>query len=62
MNNTAVGTNAGRDTTGSHNIYMGADVAGTATDANTMRLGLPFDATTGAGQNKTFMPAWRGQC
>jgi hypothetical protein len=59
--NTAVGANAGAaNTTGSHNIYVGAEVGGTSGDANTMRLGLPFNATTGAGQSKTFVAGIAG--
>jgi hypothetical protein len=59
--NTAVGSRAGHDnTTGSDNIYLGANVRGTATDANTMRLGLPYNGTTGTGQNKTFIAGIAG--
>jgi hypothetical protein len=59
--NTAVGIRAGHNnTTGSDNIYLGADVQGTAADANTTRIGLPYNATTGAGQNKTFVAGIAG--
>ncbi|MGE0811948.1 MAG: hypothetical protein AB7O28_03255 [Vicinamibacterales bacterium] len=54
--NTALGFQAGYGvTTGSHNVLLGAGVTGTASDANTMRLGLPYDGTTGTGQNRTFI-------
>jgi hypothetical protein len=46
--------------TGSHNIYVGADVTGTAADANTMRLGLPYDSGTGVGQSQTFIAGIHG--
>jgi hypothetical protein len=59
--NTAVGLNAGAaNATGSHNVYLGADVGGSAADANTMRLGLPFNVTSGAGQNRTFIAGVAG--
>jgi hypothetical protein len=59
--NTALGSNAGLNaTTGSHNIYLGADVQGTAADVNTLRLGLPYDSGTGAGQNRTFLAGVAG--
>jgi hypothetical protein len=59
--NTAVGATAGNAvTTGSHNIFLGADVIGTAADANTMRLGLPFNASTGEGQTRTFVAGVAG--
>jgi hypothetical protein len=58
--NTAVGSRAGEsNTTGSDNIYLGAGVTGTA-DANTTRIGLPFNATTGVGQNKVFVAGISG--
>jgi hypothetical protein len=59
--NTALGLFAGMNaTTGSHNIYLGANVAGVAADAHTMRLGLPFDQPSGTGQNRTFMAGVAG--
>jgi hypothetical protein len=59
--NTAVGLNAGAaNTSGSHNLYVGADVRGTSADANTMRLGLPFNPSTGEGQNRTFVAGVAG--
>jgi hypothetical protein len=59
--NTAVGNRAGENnTTGSHNIFLGADVVGSAADANTLRLGLPFDGATGAGQNRAFIAGVAG--
>ena len=57
--NTAVGFNAGANVTiGSHNVYLGADVAGAAADANTMRLGRPYDGAS--GQNRTFIAGVHG--
>jgi hypothetical protein len=57
--NVAIGANAGTaTTTASDNIFVGADVTGTATDANTIRIGLPFNA--GTGQNKTFIAGITG--
>ncbi|MEZ5290148.1 MAG: hypothetical protein R2745_03620 [Vicinamibacterales bacterium] len=54
--NAALGYAAGRENTGgSYNIYLGAGVTGGASDANTMRLGLPYNGTTGEGQNRTFV-------
>ena len=38
----------------------GADVGGSSADANTMRLGLPFNAATSQGQNKTFIAGIHG--
>jgi hypothetical protein len=52
-NNTGVGWEAGRDALGSHNIFLGANVYGTAADNNTMRLGTPYDGTN--GQTQTFI-------
>jgi hypothetical protein len=51
--NTGVGFGAGDHALGSHNIFLGAQVSGTANDTNTMRLGLPYDGTN--GQNQTFI-------
>jgi hypothetical protein len=53
--NTGVGNYAGYNALGSDNIFLGAFVEGTAADNNTMRLGLPYDGTTGFGQNQTFI-------
>jgi hypothetical protein len=59
--NTAVGDRAGLNaTTGSYNVYLGAGVWGIPTDTNTMRLGLPYDSGTGAGQNRTFIAGIHG--
>ena len=41
-------------------MLLGADVTGNAADANTMRLGLPYDSGTGAGQNRTFVAGIHG--
>ena len=58
---TALGFNAGFNATdGSHNVFLGADVVGTAADAHTMRLGLPYDSGSGAGQNQTFIAGIHG--
>jgi hypothetical protein len=60
-NNTAVGLDAGvGNTTGSENIYLGANVQGGAADANTTRIGQPYNATSGAGQNKVFVAGIAG--
>ncbi len=57
--NTAVGYRAGAAaTTGWSNIFIGSGVAGTAADANTIRIGFPYDGTN--GQNKTFIAGIRG--
>lgn len=53
--NTAMGLSAGADATGSFNIYVGAEQRGIAGESNTMRLGLPYNGTTGAGQDQTFI-------
>jgi hypothetical protein len=59
--NTAVGDRAGLNaTTGSYNVYIGAGTHGTGADANTMRLGLPYDGAIGAGQNRTFIAGIHG--
>jgi hypothetical protein len=59
--NTAFGLGAGSAPSGGvYNVYLGAHVAGTATDANTMRLGLPYDGSTGAGQTRTFIAGIHG--
>jgi hypothetical protein len=58
---TAIGFNAGLNATdGAHNVYLGADVVGEAADANTMRLGVPFDSGTGAGQTRAFIAGIHG--
>ncbi|MEZ5293349.1 MAG: hypothetical protein R2745_19860 [Vicinamibacterales bacterium] len=55
-NNAAFGFQAGANaTTGSFNVFLGSNVYGTAADTNTMRLGLPYNGVTGAGQNRTFV-------
>ena len=59
-NNTAVGYNAGRDATGSFNVFLGAYVPGTGADTHTMRLGLPYDGAAGTGQNRTFIAGVAG--
>jgi hypothetical protein len=52
--NTALGQLTGSNaTTGSYNVFIGAGVQGTATETNTIRLGLPYDGTN--GQNQTFI-------
>lgn len=54
--NTAVGYQAGSNaTTGSSNIFLGTSVTGVPSDGNTLRIGLPYDAATGSGQNRAFM-------
>jgi hypothetical protein len=59
--NTAIGDNAGAfATSGSYNVYVGADVFGVADEANTMRLGLPYDGSTGQGQSQTFVAGIHG--
>jgi hypothetical protein len=59
--NTAFGLGAGgAATTGAYNVYLGAHVSGDAADANTMRLGLPYDSGTGAGQTRTFVAGIHG--
>jgi hypothetical protein len=50
----------GAATTGSYNVFLGANVEGTAADTNTMRLGLPYQAGFGVGQNRTFIAGIRG--
>lgn len=60
IGNTAVGHVAGINATGSFNVFLGANVDGTAADTNTMRLGLPYDSGTGAGQNRTFIAGIHG--
>jgi hypothetical protein len=40
-------------TTGNYNLFLGANVTGTASDTNTIRIGLPYDGTN--GQNQTFI-------
>jgi hypothetical protein len=53
--NTAVGYRSGAAaTTGWSNIFIGSGVAGTAADANTIRIGLPYDGASG-GQNRAFI-------
>jgi hypothetical protein len=56
---TALGSYAGRSAvTGSFNIFIGSQVLGTASDANTIRIGIPYDASDPAdptGQNRTFV-------
>jgi hypothetical protein len=56
--NTAMGYAAGYNlgesgNSGSDNIFLGANVFGTAADNNTMRLGMPYDGTH--GQTQTFI-------
>ncbi len=59
--NAALGANAGvLATTGSYNVFLGAYVNGTAADTNTIRIGLPYDAGTGVGQNQTFIAGIHG--
>lgn len=53
--NTAVGYAAGYFGGGSNNVFLGANVWGSPTDNNTIRLGLPYDTSTGDGQNRTFI-------
>jgi hypothetical protein len=60
-NNTAVGHGAGRRlVVGTHNVYLGAHVEGLNGEAHTMRLGLPYDATTASGQFRTFVAGIHG--
>ena len=47
-------------TTGSYNVFLGAAVAGTAADTNTIRIGLPYDGGAGVGQNRTFIAGIHG--
>jgi hypothetical protein len=47
-------------TTGTYNVFLGANALGTAADTHTMRLGLPYDSTGGAGQNRTFIAGIAG--
>jgi hypothetical protein len=59
--NVAVGAIAGSNvTTGSFNVFLGAWLNGDSTDTNTMRLGLPYDSASGAGQNRTFIAGSHG--
>ena len=59
--NVALGSWAGANaTTGHYNVFVGADVAGTPNDTNTIRVGLPYDSTTGAGQNQAFIAGVHG--
>jgi hypothetical protein len=58
--NIAFGHFAGSNAGGSHNVYLGAFVQGLASDAHTMRLGLPFDSASAVGQNRTFIAGVRG--
>ena len=56
--NTAVGLVAGESgVEGDFNIFIGAFVRGQPTDANTIRIGLPYGSGWGpeSGQNKTFI-------
>jgi hypothetical protein len=57
--NTALGFAAGSNAEiGSYNLFLGAEVAGTAADTNTIRIGLPYDGTS--GQNRTFIAGIHG--
>jgi hypothetical protein len=57
--NAAFGYGAGLwATTGAYNVFLGASVSGNPTDANTMRLGLPYSG--GIGQNRTFIAGIHG--
>jgi hypothetical protein len=57
----AVGIGAGFYATGSYNVFLGADVNGETADANTIRIGLPYDSLgAGTGQNRTFIAGIRG--
>ena len=61
--NTALGYNAGGSaTTGSYNLFLGAEVLGTAADTNTIRIGNTYNGgdTPPSGQNKTFIAGIRG--
>ncbi|MEZ5290564.1 MAG: hypothetical protein R2745_05750 [Vicinamibacterales bacterium] len=53
--NVAVGRRAGYNAQGSHTVFLGANVLGTTADANTIRIGLPYDGNTGEGQTQTFI-------
>jgi hypothetical protein len=57
--NTAIGIGAGRNSTvGNFNIFIGADVDGTASDTNTIRIGTPYwspNWNVYVGQNRTFI-------
>ncbi len=46
-------------TTGSYNVFLGADVTGTAADTNTIRIGLPYDGG-GTGRTETFIAGIHG--
>jgi hypothetical protein len=58
--NTALGRDAGYNAapTANFNLFLGAFVTGTASDTNTIRIGLPYDGTN--GQNQTFIAGIRG--
>src|SRR5204863_5270431 len=59
VQNAALGYHAGQDAaTGSYNVFLGANVTGTSSDANTIRIGLPYSG--GTGQNRTFIAGIRG--
>jgi hypothetical protein len=59
--NVALGYNAGSEaTTGSCNVFLGSEVRGTVDDANTIRIGLPYDSGTGEGQHRTFVAGIHG--
>jgi hypothetical protein len=59
--NTAIGLGAGSGVaSGAYNIHVGSDVGGAASDANTIRIGLPYDGLTGTGQNRTFVAGVAG--
>ena len=54
--NTALGYRAGANaTTGSDNVFVGAEVRGTAADTNLIRIGRAYDSGAGTGQNQTFV-------
>lgn len=61
--NTALGYRAGSsvftdlDIVGNFNLFLGADVVGLIDDTNTIRIGLPYNASVNPpeGQNRTFI-------
>jgi len=56
--NTALGFFAGINaTTGSHNVFIGSNVSGNTSDANTIRIGKAYSG--GTGQNQTFIAGIR---
>jgi hypothetical protein len=46
--------------TGHDNILIGYDVAGSANDDNTTRIGKSYNESSGGGQNRAFIAGIRG--